>query len=97
MKSRLSRRSLWVVAAFVCVLAVSVAGATAANQPATKGPVNKGLKKGLKVFVIPKNLGNSYFTTADSVKTGGAYKVDTRRQRLVEMKGPRPRKKASRG
>jgi rhamnose transport system substrate-binding protein len=30
------------------------------------------LKKGLKVYVIPKNLGNSYFTTADSVKTGGA-------------------------
>ncbi len=30
------------------------------------------LVKGLKVFVIPKNLGNSYFTTADSVKTGGA-------------------------
>jgi rhamnose transport system substrate-binding protein len=30
------------------------------------------LQKGLKAFVIPKNLGNSYFTTADSVKTGGA-------------------------
>jgi rhamnose transport system substrate-binding protein len=32
----------------------------------------KPLKKGLKVFVIPKNLGNPYFTTADSVKSGGA-------------------------
>src|SRR5436305_1008462 len=31
-----------------------------------------GLKTGLKVFVIPKNLGNNYFTVADSVKTGGA-------------------------
>src|SRR5215469_5489991 len=30
------------------------------------------LKTGLKVFVIPKNLGNSYFTTADSVNSGGA-------------------------
>ncbi|HUB69323.1 MAG TPA: substrate-binding domain-containing protein [Acidimicrobiales bacterium] len=30
------------------------------------------LKTGLKVAVIPKNLGNSYFTTADSVKSGGA-------------------------
>ncbi len=30
------------------------------------------LKTGLKVFVIPKNLGNNYFTVADSVKTGGA-------------------------
>jgi len=31
-----------------------------------------GLDTGLKVFVIPKNLGNPYFTLADSVKTGGA-------------------------
>ena len=31
-----------------------------------------GLKKGLNVYVIPKNLGNNYFTVADSVKTGGA-------------------------
>jgi rhamnose transport system substrate-binding protein len=30
------------------------------------------LKKGLKVFVIPKQLGNSYFTTADSANSGGA-------------------------
>jgi rhamnose transport system substrate-binding protein len=30
------------------------------------------LKKGLKVFIIPKNLGNNYFTTADSSKSGGA-------------------------
>ena len=30
------------------------------------------LKTGLKVFIIPKNLGNNYFTTADSAKTGGA-------------------------
>jgi len=30
------------------------------------------LKTGLKVYVIPKNLGNPYFTTADSVKSGGA-------------------------
>jgi rhamnose transport system substrate-binding protein len=35
----------------------------------------KPLKKGLKVFVIPKNLGNPYFTTADSVKSGGALKA----------------------
>jgi rhamnose transport system substrate-binding protein len=33
------------------------------------------LKSGLKVFVIPKNLGNPYFTTADSVKSGGALKA----------------------
>ena len=64
MKSRLSKRAVWVAMALVCVLAVGVVGvAFAANKP---------LKKGLKVFVIPKQLGNSYFTTADSVKTGGA-------------------------
>jgi rhamnose transport system substrate-binding protein len=33
------------------------------------------LKTGLKIFVIPKNLGNPYFTTADSVKSGGALKA----------------------
>src|SRR5262249_56458734 len=32
----------------------------------------KPLKKGVKVFVIPKNPGNPYFTAADSVKSGGA-------------------------
>jgi len=41
---------------------------TSASSPASSG----GLKTGLKVFVIPKNLGNSYFTTADSVNSGGA-------------------------
>src|SRR5262245_21113429 len=63
MKSPLSKRALCMGAARVCVLAVCVAGAAAANRP---------VKKGLKVFVIPKNLGNSYFTTADSVQSGGA-------------------------
>ena len=33
------------------------------------------LKTGLKAFVIPKNLGNPYFTTSDSVKSGGALKA----------------------
>jgi len=45
--------------------------ATAASSPrAVKA--SHPLKKGLKVFVIPKNLGNAYFTTADSAKSGGA-------------------------
>jgi rhamnose transport system substrate-binding protein len=35
-------------------------------------PASTGLKTGLKVFIIPKNLGNNYFTTADSAKTDGA-------------------------
>jgi rhamnose transport system substrate-binding protein len=41
----------------------------------TTASAASGLKTGLKVFVIPKNLGNPYFTTADSVKSGGALKA----------------------
>src|SRR5215218_2089903 len=52
--------------AAICLIgAVLVTTATAAAS----------LKTGLKVFVIPKNLGNPYFTTADSVKSGGALKA----------------------
>ncbi len=53
-----------------------VLAAVAASGPAasahTHATAAGGLKKGLKVFVIPKNLGNNYFTVADSVKSGGA-------------------------
>jgi rhamnose transport system substrate-binding protein len=46
---------------------------SATTTPTSSSSVSSsGLKTGLKVFVIPKNLGNSYFTTADSAKTGGA-------------------------
>ena len=47
----------------ICLLGVLVATTASAAAP---------LKTGLKVFVIPKNLGNPYFTTSDSVKSGGA-------------------------
>src|SRR3954468_11464205 len=65
MKAVFKRQSSWAVTAgLVLVLAlVPMAMASASKPP---------LKKGLKVFVIPKNLGNPYFTTADSVKSGGA-------------------------
>jgi rhamnose transport system substrate-binding protein len=63
MKSRLSKRLGLIVTAVACVAAVGVVGVAIAAKP---------LKKNLKVFVIPKQLGNSYFTTADSVKSGGA-------------------------
>jgi rhamnose transport system substrate-binding protein len=46
----------------------STSTSTSSSASASSG----GLKTGLKVFVIPKNLGNNYFTTADSAKTGGA-------------------------
>ncbi len=49
--------------------ASSPAAASAASSTAAS---SGSLKTGLKVFVIPKNLGNSYFTTADSANSGGA-------------------------
>jgi rhamnose transport system substrate-binding protein len=57
----LSKRTLALAVAALCGLGIIGGVAYAAS-----------LQKGLKAFVIPKNLGNSYFTTADSVKTGGA-------------------------
>ena len=61
MTSSLSKRTLMLAVAALCAIGIVGGVAYAAS-----------LKKGLKVYVIPKNLGNSYFTTADSVKTGGA-------------------------
>ena len=51
--------------------ASSSAGASSSTSTASSSS-GGSLKKGLKVFVIPKNLGNNYFTVADSVKSGGA-------------------------
>jgi rhamnose transport system substrate-binding protein len=51
----------------------SSSSSTSAPASSSSAPASSsGLKTGLKVFVIPKNLGNSYFTTADSVNSGGA-------------------------
>ena len=50
----------------ICLLGVMLLTSASAAVPP--------LKTGLKVYVIPKNLGNPYFTTADSVKSGGALK-----------------------
>jgi rhamnose transport system substrate-binding protein len=46
----------------------SSAATGSSSSPASSG----GLKTGLKVYVIPKQLGQSYFTTADSANSGGA-------------------------
>ncbi|HEX4520517.1 MAG TPA: substrate-binding domain-containing protein [Gaiellaceae bacterium] len=61
----LEKRALRAGAAFalLCLCGAVLVTAAVAAAP---------LKTGLKVFVIPKNLGNSYFTTADSSKSGGA-------------------------
>ena len=52
--------------------AASSPGSATSSASSSGGGSAAGLKTGLKVFVIPKNLGNSYFTTADSAGSGGA-------------------------
>lgn len=49
----------------------SSASSTSSASSSSTGST-AGMKTGLKVFVIPKNLGNNYFTTADSANSGGA-------------------------
>jgi rhamnose transport system substrate-binding protein len=51
----------------------SAAGTTTSGAGSSSPAAASGsLKTGLKVFVIPKNLGNPYFTVADSAGSGGA-------------------------
>jgi len=80
------RRATWLalalpVAATVALAACSSSSSSssstssssaAATGSSSSGAASGGLKTGLKVFVIPKQLGNSYFTTADSANSGGA-------------------------
>jgi len=58
-------------AALVAGFAVSSI-ASASTRHARSASAAAGLKTGLNVFVVPKQLGNSYFTVSDSVKSGGA-------------------------
>jgi rhamnose transport system substrate-binding protein len=65
--------------AATAILAACSSGSSS-TTPSSTGTTGSGsssaasgsLKTGLKVFIIPKNLGNSYFTTADSANSGGA-------------------------
>jgi len=73
------RRVLFVPAALatasVVLAACSSSGTStpaASSSGSSSAAASGALKTGLKVFVIPKNLGNPYFTTSDSVKSGGA-------------------------
>ena len=51
----------------------SAASSSASASSSSSGAAaSGGLKTGLKVYVIPKQLGQSYFTTADSANSGGA-------------------------
>lgn len=65
--------SMAVLVASAMLAACGSSGSSASGSSGSGGSSSSGgLKKGLKVFVIPKNLGNPYFTTSDSVKSGGA-------------------------
>ena len=73
MKSRpTTKRALWLPLILLAVSAVLAACSSTGGSSPSGGSSTGALKKGLKVFVIPKNLGNPYFTLADSVKTSGA-------------------------
>src|SRR5215472_4653414 len=54
------------------VLAACSSSGSSSSSSSTPASASGGLKKGLKVFVISKILGNLYYTSADSAKTGGA-------------------------
>jgi rhamnose transport system substrate-binding protein len=78
---RSMRRAFWapavllVASATLAACSSSGSGSTASSSSASASSssgASGALKTGLKVFIIPKNLGNPYFTTADSVKSGGA-------------------------
>ena len=72
------KRALWAPAVLLVASATLAAcsssgGSTSSSSSSgSSSSASGGLKTGLKVFVIPKNLGNPYFTTSDSVKSGGA-------------------------
>jgi rhamnose transport system substrate-binding protein len=71
------RRAAWLAVPLLIatpVLAACSSSSSSSGAPASTSSASAsgGLKTGLKVFVIPKNLGNSYFTTSDSVNSGGA-------------------------
>ena len=72
---RALRGAVLLLSASVLLAACSSSGTSSPSSGSTSpgsSTSSGALKTGLKVFVIPKNLGNPYFTLADSVKTGGA-------------------------
>lgn len=66
------KRVVPVAAALLLAVILAACSSPSSSTTNTASKSSGGLQKGLKVFIIPKNLGNSYFTTADSAKTGGA-------------------------
>jgi rhamnose transport system substrate-binding protein len=89
-RGRTSARTgaLPLLAALVLLSILAAACSSSSSPSSPSGSSSGGLKKGLKVFIIPKNLGNNYFTTADSVKTGGAIAaLDTLGESGTETSG----------
>jgi len=78
------RRASWLALAIPVAVALaacsSSSSSSSSSAPSTSSAAagssssaaSGSLKTGLKVFVIPKQLGNPYFTLSDSVKSGGA-------------------------
>jgi rhamnose transport system substrate-binding protein len=72
----LAAASILLAACSSSASSTAASGATSSSSSSSSASASStaaaGLKTGLKVFVIPKNLGNNYFTTADSANSGGA-------------------------
>jgi len=70
------KRVLWgpavLLVASSVLAACSSSSSSTAPSSSSSASSSGGLKTGLKAFVIPKLLGNPYFTTSDSAKSGGA-------------------------
>ena len=73
------RRASWLAVAIPVAVALAACSSGSSSSPSpaaagssTSAAASGSLKTGLKVFVIPKQLGNPYFTLSDSVKSGGA-------------------------
>jgi len=72
------RRASWLAVAIPVAVALAACSSSSSSSPSpaagssTSAAASGSLKTGLKVFVIPKQLGNPYFTLSDSVKSGGA-------------------------
>lgn len=98
-RPRGARRLSLVIGAVVAALAVAACGSSSSSSSGGSGSSSSssgssgsggsgGLKTGLNVYVVPKNLGNNYFTVADSVKTQGAlYALQQLNEKGTETSG----------
>ncbi|HLH59317.1 MAG TPA: rhamnose ABC transporter substrate-binding protein [Streptosporangiaceae bacterium] len=69
------RRAPLAASTLVVTSALTVAACSSGNSPSGgsgSGSGSGSAKTGQKVYVVPKNLGNPYFTVADSKGSGGA-------------------------